>query len=338
MFKSILVFFDRVKSMSFKRMFLLISQMSDEYNKSKVLLLIDILYCAFKYGVGYQDYRVFGFASLKRKDRLTFMTMNHNLHLAKTINDPEKRKIFSDKTLFFKNFSDYTKRNWLDLRKSNIADLERFIENKSEVFVKPVDLFGGQGVTKIKLDENTDPKVLFCELSAANQMILEDVIPQHEKMNSLYKDSLNTLRITTIAVDEKINIIYSVLRVGQGGSCVDNITSGGMYCPVNEKGIITKPAFCNKTGKCLTHHPETGVEFVGFEIPYYKETVDLILKAATLVPEVRYVGWDVGITPDGPVLVEGNHLPTYDLVQNYHHRYTNEGILKKVETLVGFTL
>ena len=38
---------------------------------------------------------------------------------------------------------------------------------------------------------------------------------------------------------------------------------------------------------------------------------------------LRYVGWDVAITPDGPVLVEGNDLPGYDMCQN--HRFHDDG-------------
>lgn len=49
------------------------------------------------------------------------------------------------------------------------------------------------------------------------------------------------------------------------------------------------------------------------------EAVEMCKKAALVVPQVGYIGWDVAITPTRPVLVEGNTLPSYDMCQNYGH-------------------
>jgi len=34
-----------------------------------------------------------------------------------------------------------------------------------------------------------------------------------------------------------------------------------------------------------------------------------VLKAAGLVPQLKIIGWDVAIDPEGPVLIEGNTTP-----------------------------
>ena len=44
----------------------------------------------------------------------------------------------------------------------------------------------------------------------------------------------------------------------------------------------------------------------GKVIPCWQETLDLCLRAHELFPEVAAIGWDVALTPDGPVLLEGN--------------------------------
>ena len=44
-------------------------------------------------------------------------------------------------------------------------------------------------------------------------------------------------------------MVYALVRMGMGGVCVDNVSSGGMYAPVNEHGQLYRPAFCDKTGK-----------------------------------------------------------------------------------------
>ena len=60
-----------------------------------------------------------------------------------------------------------------------------------------------------------------------------------------------------------------------------------------------------------------------FNMASFHEAVELCLKAAQVEKRMRYVGWDVAITPDGPVFVEGNNLPGYDMPQN--HRFHDDG-------------
>ena len=62
-------------------------------------------------------------------------------------------------------------------------------------------------------------------------------------------------------------------------------------------------------------HPVTGCEIPGFQFPYWNEVLEMCKKASFEIPEVGYIGWDVAITPTGPVFVEGNELPGYNLYQ-----------------------
>ena len=40
--------------------------------------------------------------------------------------------------------------------------------------------------------------------------------------------------------------------------------------------------------------------------PRYKETVEIALKAAQCLYGIRAIGWDIAITADGPIIIEGN--------------------------------
>lgn len=59
----------------------------------------------------------------------------------------------------------------------------------------------------------------------------------------------------------------------------------------------------------------TGIKFDGFKIPYWKKIKEMVLKAALVNDKVNLVGWDVAISKNGPLIIEGNRGPGFDLVQ-----------------------
>ena len=79
-----------------------------------------------------------------------------------------------------------------------------------------------------------------------------------------------------------------------------------MYTMLSPEGTALYPAFDDAND---THgiHPLTGVPIVGFEVPLFAEAIEAVKAAAQRIPEVPYVGWDVAIAPDRPVLIEGNY-------------------------------
>lgn len=331
----LVILIDRIKTMSFKKMFLMIKQIHKEYKKSSLVIFIDMVICALRDNIGYQDYRVFGFAGIKHKDRATFLNMMKNRELVRRVNDEEAYIIYREKTLFLKKFEKFVNREWLDLTNKTAADLKRFCKNKEAVFVKAPSSFGGQGIGEIKITPYTNFDVLFKELQATGQTLVEEKISQHEMMATLHPSSLNTIRIVTLKKDNEIHILSRILRMGQSGAVIDNITSGGIYAPVDENGEISHPGFCDKTGECFQVHPTTKVYLPGFKIPCFDQAIKMVKDIATAETMMNYVGWDVAITPDGPVIVEGNNLPSYEIMQNYHHRDDNKGILPMIEKILG---
>jgi D-alanine-D-alanine ligase-like ATP-grasp enzyme len=58
-------------------------------------------------------------------------------------------------------------------------------------------------------------------------------------------------------------------------------------------------------------------------------------QAAKKIPEVRYIGWDVAFTENGPVIVEGNEYPGYGLLQFYKLKNKKTGHLKEISDILG---
>ena len=326
----------RVKGASFQRMNQNIHAIHKETGKNRFCIFVDMLWCTAKYGVGYLDYHVFGFANNKGKNRNTFMTMHHNIGLTRLVNDTNQYPIMNNKLLFMQTYKDFIGRDWVDLTESGADGLKTLCQNRATVFAKPISSFGGTGVERIETDETTDFEALTNRLLEGGQNLVEQAVVQHEKLNELCSASVNTLRIVTLNVNNKSHFLYALLRVGSGNNHVDNISSGGMYTLIGDDGVLHFPAFCDTTGLYYDEHPLTHTSFLGFAVPMFPEAAELCLKAAQVNPGLAYIGWDVAITPNGPVLIEGNILPGYDMAQNAKFHPDGKGLLPTVEAILGY--
>ncbi len=330
---NIKLFARRLFGGSFKRMFMNMNFIHEETGKNRFVMFFDMIWCIFRYSAGYHDYQSYGFAYIKGKARKTFLTMKDNDLVRRTLTQPDKLHYIADKGDFDRYYEKYLHRGYVDLRHSTKEDLIKFCEGKDAVFAKQVDDCGGHGISKEPLGADVDLDALYQKLIDNKQYLIEEVIVQHESLNRLCPASINTLRVTTLNYNGNIRAVYTLMRIGNGINCVDNISSGGMYIRVYEDGILHGVAV-DEINR-FDRHPVTGVVFEGFEIPFYKETVEMCKQAAAEEPGLGYVGWDVAITPNGPALVEGNNQPGYTLPQNYVHLREKVGIKPIYEEVLG---
>lgn len=330
------IFFRRLFGGSFKRMFRQISLVHKETGNNRVAIFFDMVWCIFRYGVGYQDYRVYGFGHIHGKEkRSTFLNMNLNMALSHYLNSPDYFELFYDKALFNEAFRDYLGRDFIDLRHVGEKDFENFCKGKRTVFAKRVSDFGGVGITREIITPETDFSELYKRLYDNKQFLIEEEVVQHETMSKMFPSSVNTIRVVTIHWKGVSHVLYALLRIGVGDNCVDNICAGGIYTSVSDDGIIRKFGTTNEAGGIYERHPDTGVELKGFEIPLYAEAIKLCKDLAAEYSMVGYIAWDVAITPEKPVLIEGNTLPGHDVGQNYVHIDNDTGLMPKLIEIFG---
>jgi hypothetical protein len=158
-----------------------------------------------------------------------------------------------------------------------------------------------------------DPAImeeLFSEVHKS-EFLFQETIKQHPDLNVLNDSCLNTIRIDSFIDSQgKIDIISAYLRMSISNCHVDNISSGGCGIGVDiQTGKLKKYGYglvqtCGV--EILTQHPLSKTIFEDFTLPYFTQVKELVVKAASLVPSLRLVGWDVAIGESGPVLIEGN--------------------------------
>ena len=302
---------------SFKKMHEAINVVHEKSGKNKIITFFDMLGCGLKYGAGYNDYVIFEFYKMKAKQRKTYLTRLKNKRLIMTLNDERYVHIFDEKNVFDKKFKDFMKREIIDLADIGYPEFEKFIEGKEYFFAKPYTGESGKGIEKIHVTDFKDTKELYKYVTnpEKNFGVIEEVIIQHPQAAKIYPYSINCLRIVTLVNNGEAHILYSVFKTGNNGKFVDNLENGGLACHFDlDRGVVTGQGH---TSALVNYeaHPATGIKFEGYELPYAKEIKELVKKAALVIPEFRYVGWDVCITPDGPAIVEGNDYPAYDFPQ-----------------------
>ena len=88
---------------------------------------------------------------------------------------------------------------------------------------------------------------------------------------------------------------------------IDNGGAGGFLAAIDEAtGKIVTPGK-TEFGEVIEVHPDTDIPLVGFQIPKWDELLELVKELPTVLPEQKYVGWDLALSETrGWVLVEGN--------------------------------
>ncbi len=139
--------------------------------------------------------------------------------------------------------------------------------------------------------------------------IVQEYVVQHPRLAEMHAHSVATLRLVTIASGGEIALLESCLKIGTGGIVVSNFAAGGLIGEADPatgklvKDFYGKP---DHGGGRVQRHPDSGIVFEGFEVPFYFEAVAMAKDLQRRLYGLRSIGWDIAIGPDGPIIIEGN--------------------------------
>jgi hypothetical protein len=156
-----------------------------------------------------------------------------------------------------------------------------------------------------------------CDQSHSVMMVLQRRVKNHPDLAAFGPAGLCTVRIVTIREpgDDSPHLLLAAFRMPTGGNVADNFARGGLACPVDlttgTLGLATYKAL-SLAHLDVSKHPDTGIIIPGRELPNWKQVRELAICAHHVFAEFPSVGWDIAVTPEGPVLVEGNY--NWDIV------------------------
>jgi len=328
-------FFKRLVRMDWKAMWATTGLLKERSDKSRPWLLCDMLYCALKYNAGYVDYKIAQMYKLNDAQRKTQITRGLSNTIVRRMNDKAYWYLFDDKATFNELFKEEVGRGWMKISAdTQPSEFMAFLNEYTDIIAKPLEGSSGVGIERFTSEHWLGREAAFLQELLDKQIgIIEERVIQHPKMSEMCPASVNTIRIATLLGDKKQGIVYAFLRIGNG-NVMDNVDQGGMAARVDLESGKLLTVGADKKGQTFTHHPMTGTAIIGFEVPFFEEAKAMCLKAAQKVPQMRFVAWDVAITENGPVFIEGNSFPSHAVPQFAAHYPDGIGIMREFREFI----
>lgn len=285
----------------------------------------------YKHWVTYNEYAYqYEFYNKTEKERGEYISRLRMAYFYWRYTPGGAKSVFRDKTKFLKAFRNNVHRKWLYAPDSSFKDFELLVSNH-DCIVKPHDGKLGKGVYKVYKNTYNRGDRRFFESLVKDRVLVEECIESCDELKAFHPQSLNTIRVVTIANRDKACVFSGVFRTGVGDSVVDNSHKGGISVQIDVNSGIIETDGANTNGERFVEHPDTGITFKGFKIPKWNQIVTTCCEAAKLTTN-PITGWDVVLNNRYEVeFVEANYGPDMDMMQT---RY-KKGAKRKLYTLIN---
>lgn len=199
-------------------------------------------------------------------------------------------------------------------------------DTAEKLFLKPTQGLGGRGIIVFNKKEgfvDKENNLLTVELirkiiGEKEDYILQEGLRQHQELNTIYPDSVNTFRIMTSLEKGRTKILFTMLRMGQGGNQLDNASQAGLVCRIDPQTGAFDSRGYSSLGKTMDKHPDTGFTFDGYVFPHWSEVKEFIISTAQKVDSIKFIGWDIAYTETGPAVIEMNAGAGLEYLQDCH--------------------
>lgn len=118
-------------------------------------------------------------------------------------------------------------------------------------------------------------------------------------------------------------LLVAILRLGTHGNPRDNWSAGDISIGIElEQGVLKKEGFYQlRPGGRTGCHPDAKVTFRDYEVPFCKETVQMVKRLHTFFYGLHSVGWNIAIADQGSTISEANDNWGLPIVQTHDNHF-----------------
>ena len=299
-----------VRQLDWQLLFKFMRHVHRELGWSRLRQWTYIIRDSLRFNISILEYYQFRFFELSADKKAEWAGTGTMYEFQRHANPPATRGLLHDKREFYKAYEKFFRHEVhnLDDLKRVPETVEKLLTDNLKLVFKEATGSCGNGISIRPVNEMT-PSTLIEYMEREGFDLVETFVKQHPAVNALSPSAVNTVRVfTQISSDRGYEVIGCRLRISVD-SPVDNLAAGNMAAPIDpETGVINGPGvYSDITRQPSELHPVTGVPIVGFQVPFWTETLALVQEASVVHPENRSIGWDVVVTAHGPGLIEGNH-------------------------------
>ena len=174
----------------------------------------------------------------------------------------------------------------------------------------------------------------------ARGYVFEPVIRQHPDVERVTGPAVGGLRIVTLRTADDVEVLYTLHRLPAVGAMMDATSGANPYTTAHidsETGrVIRAQAMDSMEADGLVASLVTGVRFDNVVLPFMKECHSLVLDVHRLLVRPGLLGFDLALTPDGPLITEVNSNPYHTSYQHAAYRgFLNPDFRPKIEAAIA---
>ena len=215
----------------------------------------------------------------------------------------------------------------------NAAEVRAFLTGPARfpVFGKPIRGFQARGSVMIEAVDGDEALLSngarvaldqLCDEVAANTTdgyVFQDAVTPHPEIAAISgSKAVSTVRVVTVNETGTPSVLYTVWKVPSATAMSDNFWQTGSLVSLVDKDtgeVLTARHGGGVETAWVEAHPVTGKQMKGITLPDWDKVTALAVAAHALVPDNGILGWDIALTPDGPVLIECNENTGHEFYQ-----------------------
>ena len=173
--------------------------------------------------------------------------------------------------------------------------------------LKPtIDSGGGRGVSKVSGADIDAEQIERACADFDGNFCVQEIFKQHEFLKSFNPTSVQSVRVVSVFLDGKVDILCASMRIGKAGSVVDNFVSGGYAVNIDVATGTIGDKLVDHDMKVYTAQ-ETGMKRSGERIPFWEDAKQLVCDLHPRLAHFGIISWDVTLDESGtPKIIEYN--------------------------------